>query len=122
MIQPQRQLGLLMRLTWDFLKAMYALHLKDSCVTVFGSARMKRDSPDYETARALGFALGKMGLTVMTGGGPGAMEAVNRGAREAGGRSVGCKMRFPFEQTHNLYLDRVVTVRYFFVRKVMLFR
>lgn len=117
-----RQIILLVRLIWDFLKGMYTFHFEGPCVTMFGSARLERDTWEYETARNLGLALGKVGFTIMTGGGPGLMEAANRGARDAGGRSVGCKVCFSFEERANEYLDRAVQVRYFFVRKVMLLR
>ena len=91
-------------------------------MTVFGSARYPESHPYYAVARRLGAALVRLGFTVMTGGGPGLMEAANRGAREAGGRSVGCNIELPFEQAPNPYLDRSVTCRYFFVRKVLLFK
>ncbi|MBK1631418.1 TIGR00730 family Rossman fold protein [Thiohalocapsa halophila] len=74
----------------------------------------------YRLGRELGAALAEAGFTVMTGGGPGVMEAANRGAQEAGGHSVGCNIRLPLEQHPNPYLDRVLTFDYFFVRKVML--
>ena len=89
-------------------------------MTVFGSARVAEDDPHYALARALGGRMAGLGLTVMTGGGPGIMEAANRGAHEAGGRSIGCNIELPHEQRPNPYLDRFVTFRYFFVRKVML--
>jgi uncharacterized protein (TIGR00730 family) len=91
-------------------------------VTVFGSARVAHSHPHYELARAIGRGLARMGFTVMTGGGPGVMEAANRGAREEGGRSVGCNIRLPREQAPNPYLDRSVTCEHFFVRKVLLFK
>ncbi|RMF20349.1 MAG: TIGR00730 family Rossman fold protein, partial [Deltaproteobacteria bacterium] len=87
---------------------------------VFGSARFDEDHRYYQLARSVGAALAREGFTVMTGGGPGVMEAANRGAREAGGRSVGCNIELPREQKPNPYLDRWVTMHYFFVRKVML--
>jgi uncharacterized protein (TIGR00730 family) len=90
------------------------------CVTVFGSARFKEDHPYYELARSLGQALARSGFAVMTGGGPGIMEAANRGAREGGGVSIGCNIQLPMEQEGNPYLDRFVEFEYFFVRKVML--
>ncbi len=90
------------------------------CVTVFGSARFTDTDPSYTQARALGTALAGAGLTVMTGGGPGIMEAANRGAKEAGGLSLGCNIELPREQKPNPYLDSWITFRYFFVRKVML--
>ena len=89
-------------------------------VTVFGSARLGEDDPNYQLARRTGRRLAEAGFTVMTGGGPGIMEAANRGAREGGGLSVGCNIHLPHEQEPNPYLDRSLTFEYFFVRKVML--
>ena len=91
-------------------------------MTVFGSARFDEHHRYYAMAREVGGALAGLGFTVMTGGGPGIMEGANRGAREAGGRSVGCNVELPFEQEPNPYLDRWVTCRYFFVRKVLLLK
>ena len=91
-------------------------------MTVFGSARFREGHPYYELARNVGRGLARLGFTVMTGGGPGLMEAANRGAREAGGRSVGCNIMLESEERPNDYLDRRVLVRYFFVRKVLLFK
>src|SRR5258707_14577707 len=76
----------------DFLRGFRVLHFVGPCVTAFGSARTKEDSPYYDLARRMGAAITKLGFTVMTGGGPGIMEAANRGAREAGGRSIGCNI------------------------------
>lgn len=90
------------------------------CVTVFGSARFQEDHPYYELARETGRLLAEAGYTVVTGGGPGIMEAANRGAREAGGRSVGCNIRLPHEQKPNPFVDEFVEFEHFFVRKVML--
>ncbi len=90
------------------------------CVTVFGSARFAPGHPYYEMARQLGSHLGRAGYGVMTGGGPGIMEAANRGAKEAGGVSLGCNIILPHEQHANPYLDRFVEMHHFFVRKVML--
>jgi len=90
------------------------------CVTVFGSARFKPGHMYYEMARALGSELAKAGYAVMTGGGPGIMEAANRGAKEAGGVSLGCNIILPMEQSANPYLDRFIEMDHFFVRKVML--
>lgn len=89
-------------------------------VTVFGSARFKEGNPHYEMARALGKRLAEEGFAVMTGGGPGIMEAANRGAKEGGGLSVGCNIDLPFEQQPNPYLDIFLEFDNFFVRKVML--
>ncbi len=89
-------------------------------MTVFGSARFHEDHPYYGVAREMGAALVRLGFTVLTGGGPGIMEAANRGAQEAGGPSVGCNIELPKEQAPNAYLDRWVTFHHFYVRKVMM--
>ena len=106
----------------DFIVGFRALHFVGPCVTVFGSARVAETHPYYEITREVGRGLGRLGFTVMTGGGPGLMEAANRGARDVGARSVGCNIGLPVEQTVNPYVDRHVTCRYFFVRKVLLFK
>ncbi|MCC7258673.1 MAG: TIGR00730 family Rossman fold protein [Gammaproteobacteria bacterium] len=108
------------RLFLEFLKGFEALDLQGPCVTVFGSARFQEGHPYYDLARRLGGELARAGYAVMTGGGPGIMEAANRGAREAGGRSLGCNIRLPREQKPNAWLDRFVEFEHFFVRKVML--
>jgi len=90
------------------------------CITVFGSARFEEDTPYYQLARDIGGRIADVGLTVLTGGGPGIMEAANRGAKEAGGTSVGCNIALPHEQKPNPYLDQWLEFRYFFVRKLML--
>jgi len=110
----------LLRVMRDFLRGFRTLHFVGPCVTVFGSSRIKRDEPHYELARKMGAAMARLGFTVMTGGGPGIMEAANRGAKEAGGRSVGCTIELPSEQPANAYLDRCVRMHYFFVRKTLL--
>jgi uncharacterized protein (TIGR00730 family) len=110
----------LLRVMRDFLRGFRVLHFVGPCVTVFGSARIQEGSPSYQLAREMGAAIARLGFTVMTGGGPGIMEAANRGAKEAGGRSVGCNIALPFEQAPNPYLDRCVTMHYFFVRKTLL--
>src|SRR6478736_6102923 len=110
----------LLRVMRDFLRGDRALHVVGPCVTVFGSARIKPDDPHYELAVKMGAAIARLGFTVMTGGGPGIMEAANRGAKEVGGRSVGCNIELPFEQVSNMYLDRCVRLHYFFVRKALL--
>src|SRR5918997_4875559 len=88
-------------------------------VSIFGSARTKPDSPEYQAAVDTARLLAKAGIPVITGGGPGIMEAANRGAKEAGGLSIGCNIELPFEQGSNGYLDLGLEFRYFFVRKVM---
>jgi uncharacterized protein (TIGR00730 family) len=91
-------------------------------VSVFGSARVPEDHPDYEHTRRVCATLGKAGFTIITGGGPGLMEAANRGAQDAGARSIGLRIELPFEQGVNPYVDDLVTFQYFFVRKVMFVR
>jgi uncharacterized protein (TIGR00730 family) len=115
-----KELQLLFTVLRDFMRGFRALHFVGPCITVFGSARFGEEHPYYRMARELGAAIIRAGFTVMTGGGPGIMEAANRGAHEAGGRSVGCNIELPFEQKHNPWLDRWVTLKYFFVRKVLL--
>lgn len=107
------------RIFLEFVKGFRKLHFEGPCVTVFGSARFTEDHPMYGVGRQLGSELVNAGFTVMTGGGPGVMEAANRGAKEAGGRSIGCTIQLPHEKPNN-YLDLVVQFHYFFVRKVML--
>ncbi|SEL72749.1 LOG family protein [Parapedobacter koreensis] len=104
----------------QFLRGFRGLHFIGPCVTVFGSARFKEDHPYYDLARRVSAEIGKLGFAIMTGGGPGIMEAANRGAREAGALSVGCNIVLPHEEGHNPYLDRFVTLEYFFVRKELL--
>ena len=108
------------RIAAEFVRGFRALHFVGPCVTVFGSARFKEHHPYYLLARAVGARMAELGVTTMTGGGPGIMEAANRGAKEAGGHSIGCNIELPAEQHENQYLDRFITFRYFFVRKVML--
>jgi uncharacterized protein (TIGR00730 family) len=119
--QPRRtELVRAIRIFVEFIRGFRALHFVGPCVTVFGSARFKEDHPYYALGREVGRELARAGFTVMTGGGPGIMEAANRGARDVAGRSVGCNIELPEEQKPNPYLDRWVTFRHFFVRKVML--
>ena len=108
------------RIFAECIKGFRRLHFVGPCVTVFGSARFGPDHPYYAMARTLGAELAHAGFSVMTGGGPGIMEAANRGARDVGGRSVGCNILLPCEQVPNPYLDTYVEFRYFFVRKLML--
>ncbi len=104
----------------QFIKGFRTLHFAGPCVTVFGSARFKEDHIYYKKARELSAEIAKLGFTIMTGGGPGIMEAANRGAKDVDGRSVGCNIVLPAEQFHNAYLDTWVDIKYFFVRKVLL--
>lgn len=110
----------LFRVIGEFIKGYRALHFIGPCISVFGSARFKEDNPHYQQAYEVGKRLAQSGVTVMTGGGPGIMEAANRGAFENGGISVGCNIELPFEQHPNPYMHRWVNIRYFFVRKVLL--
>ncbi len=120
---PRRsELGQAFRIFFECIRGFRALHFVGPCVTVFGSARFREDSTFYQMGRAVGAELAKAGLTVMTGGGPGLMEAANRGAREAGGRSIGCNIKLPQEQAPNRYVDRWIEFRYFMVRKLMLLK
>ena len=115
------ELSFAFRVFLEFLKGFRGLHFIGPCVTVFGSARFKEGHRYYEKAREVGRKIAEdLGLTTLTGGGPGIMEAANRGAHEAGGRSIGCNIVLPHEQSENPYVDKFVTLRYFFVRKVLL--
>jgi uncharacterized protein (TIGR00730 family) len=108
------------RIFWEYMRGYRTLHFVGPCVTVFGSARFTPDQPYYQVAREVGARLAQAGFTVMTGGGPGIMEAANRGAKEAGGMSVGCNIELAHEQQPNPYLDRWITFAHFSVRKTML--
>ena len=113
------ELAFVFRVAMEFIRGFRKLHFAGPCVTVFGSARLN-DGPWYELARQAGQELGRRGFTVLTGGGPGMMEAANRGARDVGARSVGVTIELPFEAGANQYCDWFIQFRYFFVRKVML--
>ena len=104
----------------QFIKGFRELHFIGPCITVFGSARFKEDHEYYKLTRKAASEFAKLGFTIMTGGGPGIMEAANRGAKDVGGRSVGCNIQLPQEQKHNPYLDKWVEIKHFFVRKVLL--
>jgi uncharacterized protein (TIGR00730 family) len=107
---------------WQFIKGFRRLNFIGPCITVFGSARFEEDNPYYSVAREFGKRIARMGFTTMTGGGPGIMEAANRGAFESGGYSVGCNIQLPMEQKPNSYMNKWVTIEYFFIRKVMLLK
>ena len=120
---PQRRFFDLMRLgriSWEFLRGFSGLTRVGPCVSFFGSARVTEGQPSYDLARETAAIASRAGFTIMTGGGPGVMEAANRGAREAGGPSVGCVITLPWESKPNDYLDRAITFNHYFVRKVML--
>ncbi|QQS47260.1 MAG: TIGR00730 family Rossman fold protein [Acidobacteriota bacterium] len=113
---------MMLRIMREMFRGFRALHFVGPCVTVFGSARFKQDHDYYKLAREVSAAISRMGFTIMTGGGPGIMEAANRGARDAGGPSIGCNIILPFEQEPNPYLDKMLEFKYFFVRKLMLIK
>lgn len=109
-----------MRIFFEFTRGFRKFSSLPPTVTVFGSARFGEGTRYYELARALAHGLAEQGFAVMTGGGPGIMEAANRGASEAGGMSIGCNITLPSEQRPNPYVDPWIEFRHFFVRKVML--
>jgi len=120
---PQRrrfEFGQTFRIWRELIRGFRKLHFIGPCVTVFGSARFDENHRYYQQARTVGRFLAESGFTVMTGGGPGIMEAANRGAKDVGGRSIGCNIVLPQEQCPNPYLDQWVDFEYFFVRKMML--
>src|SRR5258707_9249994 len=104
----------------EFMKGFRTLHFVGPCITVFGSARFKENEVFYNKAKEFGKRIADIGFTTMTGGGPGIMEAANRGAFENGGMSVGCNIQLPFEQKVNPYVHTSITFEHFFVRKTML--
>jgi uncharacterized protein (TIGR00730 family) len=106
----------------EFIKGFRTLHFVGPCITVFGSARFQEDHKYYIAAREFGKRIASLGFTTMTGGGPGIMEAANRGAFENGGISVGCNIKLPFEQKPNKYMQKWITLEYFFIRKMMLLK
>ena len=114
------ELAFAWRVFRQFIKGFRTLHFVGPCITVFGSARFKEDHVYYEKAREMGRQIAAMGFTTMTGGGPGIMEAANRGAFENGGSSVGCNIQLPFEQKPNPYVNKSITFEHFFVRKVLM--
>lgn len=111
-----------LRIAREFIHGFRKLHFLGPCVSVFGSARFDEDHEYYKLARQIGAELARIGFAVMTGGGPGIMEAANRGAKDANGTSVGCNIILPHEQDANPYIDILATFNYFFVRKVMLIK
>ncbi len=117
-----KELLFTLRVQLSFIKAFRKMHFIGPCVTVFGSARFTQDSKHYKNAVKIGAELSKLGFTIMTGGGPGIMEAANKGAYESGGYSVGCNIILPFEQKPNPYLHKWINIPYFFVRKFLLIK
>jgi len=116
----RRELGTILQVAGELLRGFRRLHFVGPCVTIFGSARLDEHDPAYVAARSVAGRLGELGFTIMTGGGPGIMEAGNRGARDVGATSVGCTIELPKEQVSNPYLDLEVSFDHFFIRKVML--
>jgi hypothetical protein len=114
------ELGFAWTIFRQFIKGFRTMHFVGPCITVFGSARFEETHPYYLAARSFGKKIAEMGFTTLTGGGPGIMEAANRGAFENGGNSVGCNIRLPFEQHPNPYVQTTLTFNYFFIRKVIL--
>jgi uncharacterized protein (TIGR00730 family) len=106
----------------ELMRAFRTLHFVGPCIAVFGSARFKEEHEHYICAREFGKRIAALGFTTMTGGGPGIMEAANRGAFENGGMSVGCNIKLPFEQTHNRYMHKWMTFDFFFTRKTILIK
>lgn len=104
----------------ELIRGFRKLHFLGPCITVFGSARFKEDHPYYDLTRKAAAEFAKLGFTIMTGGGPGLMEAANRGAKDVNGRSVGCNIQLPLEQLPNPYLDKWVYIHHFFIRKILL--
>jgi len=117
-----KELFFTLKVQFSFIKAFRKMHFIGPCVTVFGSARFTANNPYYKQAVEVGKTLANLGFTVMTGGGPGIMEAANKGAYEAGGYSVGCNIILPFEQKTNPYLHKWINIPYFFVRKFLLIK
>lgn len=115
-----KELKYVLGVLFQYIKGFRALHFIGPCITVFGSARFDENHTYYKTAREISFQISKLGFTIMTGGGPGIMEAANRGAKDVGGLSIGCNIVLPHEQGSNPYLDKYVNIEYFFVRKELL--
>jgi uncharacterized protein (TIGR00730 family) len=119
---PLYDIWRLIKIAWDFAKGFHAFRHLGPCITIFGSARFREDHRYYAMARVTARLLARYGFAIMTGGGPGIMEAANRGAQEGNGLSVGCNITLPLEQEPNDYLDKFVEFNYFYARKVMLMR
>jgi len=114
------ELSFAFRVFWQFIHGFRKLHFIGPCITVFGSARFNETHKFYIAAREFGKKIAELGFVTMTGGGPGIMEAANRGAFESGGISVGCNIQLSFEQMPNPYMNKWITFEHFFVRKVLL--
>jgi uncharacterized protein (TIGR00730 family) len=110
------------RTVYDLIKGYWLMHTSGPCICVFGSARFNENNIYYQQARILSAEIAKLGFTILTGGGPGIMEAANRGAKDAGGRSIGINIQLPFEKYENPFVDKFINIKYFFVRKTMLIK
>ena len=117
-----KNLHFIFKVLYNFIRAFQKMHFIGPCVTIFGSARFGSETDHYKSAERIGAEIAKLGFTVMTGGGPGIMEAANKGAYEAGGYSVGINIVLPVEQKPNPYLHKWIYIPYFFVRKVILIK
>lgn len=117
-----KDLGFAFRVMYQFVRGFRKMHFIGPCATVYGSARFNPDSAHYKNAEKIGAELSNLGFTIMTGGGPGIMEAANKGAYESGGYSVGVNIVLPFEQKPNPYLHKWINIPYFFVRKFLLMK
>jgi uncharacterized protein (TIGR00730 family) len=107
---------------FQLIKGFRILHFVGPCITFFGSARFKEDHKYYQLTREIASEMAKLGFTIITGGGPGLMEAANRGAKDVGGRSIGCNIELPNEQLPNPFLDLMIVLKYFFIRKILLIK
>ena len=117
-----KDFGFTLKIMFEFIKGFRTLHFAGPCIAVFGSARFNAEHSSYKNSVEMGKEISKLGFGVMTGGGPGIMEAANKGAYEAGGVSIGCNIKLQHEQKENPYLTREVTFEHFFVRKVLMFK
>jgi len=115
-----KELLFVFKVFFQFIRGFRKLHFVGPCITVFGSARFKEDNTYYQQAYQIGKSLSELGFAVITGGGPGIMEAANKGAYDGGGESIGCTIKLPKEQHNNPYMTKFVSFDYFFVRKVLL--
>lgn len=115
-----KEFTFLFKVMSEFFYGFRKLHFTGPCVTVFGSARFDENHQYYQLSRNMGQEIARLGFTVITGGGPGIMEAANRGAKDVGGKSIGCNIILPREQHPNKYLDKWVDFDFFFVRKTLL--
>jgi uncharacterized protein (TIGR00730 family) len=125
-LEGPKSRGYELHFAWEvftqFIKGFRTFHFVGPCISVFGSARFDENHPYYQSAREFGRRIAALGFTTMTGGGPGIMEAANRGAYESGGMSVGCNIKLPFEQTANKYMHKWMLFEHFFVRKTLLMK